>query len=252
MRVTAIMATCGRHTCSERSLRFFLDQDYEGLHDLIIYQNSEHNQTLGDFPLPDNKTITLINNNIDYRTGEKFETLGAIYNNVLTDIPADSDIVIFWDDDDIFLPQHISRGVDGLIRGYKTFGKNYLAYKPFHSYFRTSHGISLAHNTLEPSIFVNADFLKDVGFYDITSRQHLKWVEELVRRGAVYQDAAGEPTLCYNWGDHDLYTYKTSGNPDLEVAFNEYRKHSQDHGDGVIDPMSQVRVQDLYNLFNNN
>lgn len=253
MKVVALMMTCGRHSCCERSLKFFLDQDYEGFHDIIIYQNSEVFQELGDFYVPSNKTVTLINNNIDYRTGKPFTSLGAIYNNAIHDIPEDADVVIFWDDDDIFLPNHITKGVDGLRRAYiDSTGNPKFAYKPYHSYFRTSSGITLAHNTLEPSIFVNANFIKEHGFHDTTSNQHLKWVDALVRVGGVYQDPEGTPTLCYNWGDTDLVTYKTSGIPDGDASFKGYRKNSQDHGDGIVTPISDLQAQYFYNLFNLN
>ena len=81
----------------------------------MIYQNSEISQQLD--PTLQNEfgnRITLINNHIDKDTNQRFTSLGAIYNNALIHIPEDADIITFWDDDDIFLTNHLSAGVEGL------------------------------------------------------------------------------------------------------------------------------------------
>lgn len=128
MRVFAILATCGRHTCLERSVKMFLDQDYKYKH-LIIFQNSEHFQELDsgdDYSWFD---VTVINQpkNID---GKNYTSLGDIYNTAkelmnfyskagYIDFVEERDIITFWDDDDLFLPDHISKGVEGLKKGWK-------------------------------------------------------------------------------------------------------------------------------------
>jgi len=114
LKVTAIMATFGRHRCSERSLSLFLDQDYNNKH-LLCYQNSQIQQVLDS--CIDTLIVTLINNHIDNQTNLPYTSLGAIYNDAIKYIPADSDIITFWDDDDLFLEDHLSEGALGLTRG---------------------------------------------------------------------------------------------------------------------------------------
>src|SRR5688572_26512717 len=93
MKVICIMATCGRHMLTERSLRFFLDQehaddqDHFDIYHLIIYNNSP--VTLAMDPavmkgVEGYKRVELINQHLDGSTGEPYTTLGAIYNDVLT------------------------------------------------------------------------------------------------------------------------------------------------------------------------
>lgn len=228
LKVTAIMATCGRHRCAERSLSLFLDQSYENKH-LLIFQNSPINQALDN--AVDTSMVTLINNYIDYETNLPYSNLGAIYNDAVKHIPDDVDAITFWGDDDLFLEDHLKMGVLGLIRGNKT------AYKSAFSYFRNHAGVEKAQNTFEPSIFIRASYIKSVGFSTTTTDQHLKWLNPLIRNNDIFIDPEGESTLIYNWGD-SFETYKTSANFANDDHFNEYRRHSADHGNGIISPIS--------------
>lgn len=253
MHVLAIMATCGRHKLCERSLRFFLDQDYTGEHTLLIFNNSHIEQHGGPIlkeDLPDNKHLLLVNKCIDSETGEKYTNLGAIYRDALKELDnlPPIDVIIHWDDDDIFLPNHITEGVKGLETALNIEDKNYFAYKPAKSYYRHPNGIELMSNTLEPSIFVVTDHIKKHGYSLTTTDQHLQWVNPLVYGEHIWVDGHGIPTLIYNWGDTEIPTFKTSGNATHPENFNNYRSFSKDHGDGMIIPWKKEDVQDYYNL----
>ncbi len=239
MKVCAITATAGRHKCMERSLRFFLDQDYAHCVQLI-YQNSAFEQRLNINV--DKSKVILVNQNIDKETHHAYKTLGGIYRDAIKRIPSDTDVVVFWDDDDIFLPNHITEGVKGMLRG----GKK--AYKPSRSYYRGSEGVNLVSNTLEPSIFVRFDHIKEHGFHETTSDQHLKWVDALISENELFCDDEGVPTLCYNWGDN-FPTFKTSGDPNNPLNFSNYHQHSKDHGDGILTPISRAEADKYYSLF---
>lgn len=273
MTVTAIMATCGRHHLAERSLRFFLDQ----LHDpdketkdifyLLIYNNSdvelEINPSLleGDYGY---KGVKLVDQHISTRTGESYNNLGDIYNDALKHIPDDTDIVVHWDDDDIFLPNHLYEGVRGMRKAKslefnvllhnqttkeeKMVEVNYKAYKPSKSYYRHPRGIELMSNTLEPSIFVDFSHLLEYGYSHSTTDQHLQWVNPLVYGKNIFVDDNGKPTLIYNWGDTDIPTFKTSGNAGHPNNFSNYRNFSKDHGDRILTPWPKAEVQKYYDL----
>lgn len=240
MNVYCITATSGRHTLLERSVGCFVAQDYPGEHTLLIYNNSNTPLELSHTEMPPNKHIELINNNLDYKTGKEYETLGAIYTDALSNVPDSCEVVVFADDDDSYLPNHLSKGVEGLIRG----GKD--AYKPQYSWYKHSGGIELMNNTLEPSIFIKASFLREHGFRDTTSDQHLAWVLPLVNEGRIYVDGEGEPTLVYDWYN-EVACFKTSGNPHNPVNFFAYREFSQDHGDKVVTPLEREKLERYFN-----
>lgn len=248
MKVTAIMATCGRHKLAERSIRFFLDQDYTGMHELLIYNNSSVPQSLSNFPTGfPGKLITLVNQSTANRTNQPYQNLGDIYNDALRYVSPDTEVIIHWDDDDIFLPNHITEGIKGLRRAID-FGK--IAYKPAESYYRHPGGVQLMNNTLEPSIFVAAHHIKTYGYSETTTDQHLQWVNPLVYEQKIFVDATGVPTLIYNWGDVEIPTFKTSGNAGHPNNFKNYRDFSRDHGDQVLNPWSKEDVQKYYELVN--
>lgn len=242
MRVWAIMATCGRHTLAERSLAMFIQQDYKGFSNLLIYNNSPEELDLASIPTGENQSIKLVNNHIDCETGERYNSLGAIYRDAIEHVPEDAEAIIHWDDDDLFLPNHITEGVKGLKRGQKD------AYKPAKSYYRHPGGVELMSNTLEPSIFTKAAHIRKHGYSLTTSDQHLQWVNPLVYEGRIYVDDNGPATLIYNWGDNNIPTFKTSGNAGSPRNFDNYRTFSRDHGDGILTPWRKEDLEQYYNL----
>lgn len=249
MNVIAITATCGRHYCVERTVRMFLEQDYDGDHTLLIYNNSDIPQSIDvlphEFHNRKNKAIYLINkSNLANAKDKRYTNLGDIYMDALS-IAIEFgpfDVITFMDDDDIFLPNHISEGVKGLKRAHDQ-GKT--AYKPIKSYFRHAGGVDLMSNTLEPSIFVDFQHIVKYGFSPTTTDQHLQWVNPLVYNNQILVDDLGKPTLIYNWGD-DFPTFKTSGDAGNINNFNNYRRYSQDHGDRIIKPCKLEDIEKIY------
>lgn len=229
MKVCLITATKNRHKQLERVVRFSLDQTYNNwVH--LIYNNADNIQVLDD-SLPKDKFI-LINNYICTKTKSPYKTLGDIYNDILQYIPDDVDIINFMDDDDVFLQNHVEEGVKGLQRG------KLLAYKPKRSWFRFGKQITLAENTLEPSIFVTKDHILKYGFSSETTAQHLQWVNPLVYEKKIYVDPDGPPTYICDWSQ-EIPTFKTSGNPNNPDNFMNYSNASQDKGDGIITPCNE-------------
>lgn len=233
------MATAGRHELCERSLSLFLNQDYPEAK-LLIFQNSDVPQILD--PTVDKNKVILINQYIDSKTNEPYTNLGAIYNDALKYVPDDTDLITHWDDDDLFLPDHISKGVEGYIGATLRSNRPYKAYKPERSYFRHANGIDLTGNTLEPSIFVEANHIREYEYSLTTTEQHLQWYHAL--GNDLYVDPNGKPTLIYNWGD-SIPTFKTSGDFGNPNNFNNYRTFSQRHGDGIITPHDVSEYYDL-------
>ena len=229
LKVCLITATKGRHKQLERVVRFSLEQTYDNwVH--LIYNNSPVELQLDDI-LPADKYI-LINNHKDLITKQDYKTLGDIYRDIMTFLPDDIDVINFMDDDDVFLPNHVEEGVKGLIRGKKK------AYKPKKSWYRHGRKNELVENTLEPSIFVYADHIREFGFSSETTAQHLQWVNPLVYHKEIFVDPEGKPTYICDWSQQ-IPTFKTSGDPHNPSNFDNYTSNSQDHGDNIISPCSK-------------
>ena len=238
--VIAICATKNRHTHLEKLVRCFLDQDYEGSHTLLIYNNAFESQELGKIDLPSNKKIILINNCMDLKTGMAYTNLGSVYRDALEFLTEDYDIATHMDDDDVYLPNHISEGVKGM-------SFDYLAYKPATSYYLDSTGLTEQSNVLEPSIFVNFKYLKDAGYFETNVNLHHKWLKDLLETNKILVAKDGLPTFIYDWSGI-IPVWKTSGDPDNPENFNNYTKNSKDWGDRIITPVDKSITKYYLNL----
>ncbi len=251
MKVLAITATAGRHVLCERVVGMFLQQDYENKH-LLIWQNSPTPQKLDkDYP-----NITLVNNYLNRKTGQRYQTLGEIYNDVLDYIflnvdTLNCDLIYHQDDDDMFLSNHISKGVEGFERGELVLPNLCKAYKPEQSFYGHSGGVVRTGNNMEPSIFVHANHLFAKGYADESVAHHLKWLNPLLENQEIFIDKDGEPTMVYDWsGTHAAF--KTSGDPSNPNNFNNYHHYSTQHGDGVITPWTREQIEeDIKKTFKN-
>lgn len=252
--ILSICATSGRHQLLERLVACFIAQDYEGEHTLLIFNNSDVSLELGDMGIiPGNKHIELVNNHKDSRTKEDYDNLGAIYMDALLEISSDVEVITHGDDDDLYLPDHFTEGAKGYLKAKEIVNYidnepvgNKCAYKPQFSWFRHALGIEKMSNNLEPSIFIEASYLKSKGYKLTTTDQHYGWYEPLLTENKLFVDKEGVPTLIYNWGDVNIPTFKTSGNAGDPNNFMNYRIFSQDHGDRVITPLSRVELDTYY------
>jgi hypothetical protein len=246
MQVGLIACTYKRHSCSERMLRWYLDQTYTERSTLLIYNNSEIKESIPEqvlASLPENKKIILINNNIDRETGRIYTNTGAIFRDALSFLP-ECDVVTHFDVDDIFLPTHISEGVKGMIKA-MALGKK--AYKPYFSWYLDSLGVTQVHNTLEPSFFILYSYLKEKG-YKLTSVDYNQgWEDPLRDNDDVLIDRKGVPTFIYDWSGK-TGVHKLSGGNNDQKNFDNHRVYSGDVGDGVIFPISEEAAQKYYSL----
>jgi len=282
--VAALCCTHGRYTCLQRSIRMFLDQDYEGnslmfiansgtplfgweggyvIFDVSKQESKESEECLflteierqyqdghlvskskpKEYP---NKRIVIWNmpENCYSSVGEKYNlALNYMLTQMSNNWRDKIDIVTSWDDDDIFLPNHLSSGVLGMETAR---AKDCLAYKPRKSYYRYRDGeevkVSLVENTLEPSIFVDVNYLKDTGYANVSIKYHQQWLDPLIAQNKIFVDNSGTPTLVYNWGDN-LPIYKMSGRGiDNQMNFELHKKNQLDFGTSVIKPIPSAQV----------
>jgi len=245
MNVTLVTCFYGRHEKVERIIRCFLDQTYTGTTTLLLFNNSEKKEVLDNIETPPNKRIIVVNNHIDLYDNLPYKNVGDIFRDAIKFISWDCDVVTFFDSDDIFLPRHVEAGVDGMK---KALSKEQKAYKPYYSYFLYGDKITKEHNNLEPSIFIDVDFVRRKGFHKTSASYHNGWLNALKEENLMFIDKEGESTLIYDWGTgHN--TFKISGaGDDTEVNFKNHRKHETDFGDGVLSPAKQELVEKYYKM----
>lgn len=253
MKVGWIMATRDRHLCVERVLKCFIDQDYEGDHFLLIYNNSPTFFEVECMKLPKNKKIITVWQPYDSTTQKAYQNVGYIYNDLIRQIPRFSelagytpDIITWTEDDDLYLPNHTTEGVEGIKRALSE-GKK--AYKPYNSWFRTPYKVELTHNVFEPSIFISTNYISTAQFRNTSMDYHFGWLQPLIDSDGILVDKKGKSTLIYDWSG-EIPVYKLSGNGSNELSnYEAYKSFSKAHKE-VLQPISDEKAQYYYNLVN--
>ncbi len=244
--MTVCFITCfyGRAEKVERIIRYYLDQTSLEPSYLLLYNNGPNEQKLDDFHIPGHKHILLINNHLDLETGKEYKSTGDIFRDALTFAPDDTKVVNFTDSDDTFLQNHLSEGILGMERAYSN---GQLSYKPYYSYFIYGNKVSLEHNNLEPSIFVDFEYIKKEGFDKTSASYHNPWLLKLRREDMMLQDKDGVSTFLYDWGSgHNTYKISGSGD-DGETNLIAHRTYERDFGSGTLSPAQNYIVEKEYN-----
>lgn len=239
MKVSCIMNTYRRFTCVNRSIKFFLNQDADIEKELIIYNtDTEYPMELDDSLL--NKNITVINNNTDSLTNQPYTNIGSIRRDSLQ--YANGTHYICWDDDDIFLPWHIRQCVDGF-----NDHPDIWSWKPFTSMFwKGNKELELAWNSMEASILIDLEKLKEVGFDNHQGGgEHLHWMFEFNKAKKFYVEKESVPSYCFNWSDQgEMRGHKQSGTIDRQDNFEYHKANTKDYAKSKL--TGNTDVSDIY------
>jgi hypothetical protein len=245
MHICLVCCFYGRHKKVERILRCFINQDYKEELTLLLYNNSTVDQHLSNMLLPENKYIILINNHLDHKTGKEYTNTGDVFRDAMTYVPKTVGVVNFFDSDDVFLPSHASEGARRMKRAYDL---DRLAYKPYFSYYiHDDYQIEKNHNTMEPSYFVDKEYVIREGFNQVACSYHQKWLNKLNDLDLLYMPLWGLPTFLYCW-ETGSNTHKISGLGDNANNFAAHRKWEQDNGDKILTPSNPEEVGKYYQL----
>lgn len=231
-----LTCTYGRYKCLQRNLRCYLDQDFTGPSVMFICNSGEPLKLPDGFQLPPGKEVYIDNCKL-----MNFTSVGEKYKHALSlalRLYPDAKIVTSADDDDIFLPNHLTEGYKGYTQAVE---QNRQAYKPKFSYFRYRDSLGyvkhkLQQNVFEPSIFVSVISLLRYGYAPVSIRYHQQWLDPLVEADKIWVAPHGTPTLIYNWGDNwDIYKLSGAGQ-DTSENFVAHASVSTDMGNGILVP----------------
>jgi len=231
-KISCVMCTYGRFNMVERSLSFFLDQDYPNK-ELIIF-NTAQTPLILDESL-NNKNIVIINNSNSYETNLPYTNIGDIRRDALTH--ATGNVYSCWDDDDFFMPYHLSQSNDYLL------STNKKAWKPKYSWWSTNGGKTFEKmgNNMEASVLV---YIDQVFFLKKTGDEHLGWFKKLMDENQLDEsiDVAPFESYCYVWGD-ELAMHKQSGDITNPNNFENHKTQSTDFGNA---PLKYIDVSKHY------
>tara|TARA_Y100000310_G_C20574046_1_gene759564 strand:- start:293 stop:1093 length:801 start_codon:yes stop_codon:yes gene_type:complete len=223
-KISAVMCTYGRFQTVRQSATFWKYQDYDNK-ELIIFNTSPIPIELDDSLLE--YDIRVVNQQTETDTVEPFSSLGKIREDALE--YATGDIYICWDDDDMFLPWHMSQGVEKLLECGDP------AWMPGQSYWSCDGGETFEHaqNAMEAAVLVDIDELKKYGFSHESGAEHLPWRRGMQNDGKLDEQVMVTPyeSYAYVWGSADA-PHKTSGNINQPNNFEHHKAGSTDFGEG--------------------
>lgn len=240
-KVSFICTTYRRFTCVERIISQYYSQTYTNKELIIFNTDVEYPYSLGF----DDDSIIIINNNTDYQTGEPYKNRGQICRDAVTH--ATGDYFMLADDDDIYLPWHIEQAVDGIVSN----GMD--AWKPERSFFANAEGIHLVKNTLEASVIVKMNRIREIGFRsDLTGYEGLSWYTKLRDERQLDENNPNYvPSYCFNWSDPaEIAGHKQSGDINNPDNFENHKVASVDYASRPLQLNTQVtEYEKYYNYF---
>lgn len=239
MKVSCVCCTYGRFGYLKRSIAFWLNQDYCNK-ELIIFNTAPMPLVL-DASIAD-LGIRIVNQVTQTKSAKPYMSLGMVRRDALA--VATGDVYVCWDDDDLFLPWHVSQGMEHLTR----CGRG--AWMPAQSYYSMNGGetYELGRNNFEASVLVKMEFLKKYGF-DADGRsgsEHRPWRRGMVRDRQLSEGDEVTPfeSYAYVWGEPG---HKISGTIDKPGNFEHHKTRSTDFGEGsCLTPESSDRVDWFY------
>ena len=239
-KVSFVCTTYRRFTCVERVVAQYHAQTYPNKELIIFNTDEEHPYELGF----KDDSIIIVNNNINYQTASDYENRGQICRDAVTH--ATGDYFMLADDDDIYLPWHIQQAVDGIEENAKD------AWKPQKSLFSTPEKVELCQNTLEASIIVKMNRIREIGFRsDITGYEGLSWYTKLRdERQLDEYNTKYVPSYCFNWSDpHEVAGHKQSGDINNPKNFENHKEASTDYAKRPLQKLTKAELDSVYKKY---
>jgi glycosyltransferase involved in cell wall biosynthesis len=240
--ISFVCTTYRRATCVERVIEQFIQQTYPEKELIIFNTDVEHPIELAEELK--NLPITLINNDLDYLTQKPYTNRGAICRDAVTH--ATGEYFMLADDDDVYLPWHLEQAVDSIQRT----GKD--AWKPQKSIFATGDRVEFTQNTLEASVIVKMDRIREIGFRtDMTGYEGLSWYTKLRDEGQLNEhDQQYVPSYCFNWSDPgEISGHKQSGDINNPNNFENHKIRSLDFAKGPLNRYGQEEIFEFYSKY---
>jgi uncharacterized membrane protein len=123
------------------------------------------------------------------------------------------------------------------------------AWKPEKSLFATREEIKLVQNTLEASVIVKMNRIREIGFRsDITGYEGLSWYTKLRDEGQLDENNKKYvPSYCFNWSDPtEIAGHKQSGDIDNPNNFDIHKEQSKDVAKYKLTPISREELDKEY------
>lgn len=243
LKIVCLCPTYGRPHLARNALACFAAQDYPVTHRKILVMD-DGNQFITRYGHLDGCYVQT-------RT-VKFHSLTAKYNHMLKHVAErwpDTDVIAIWDDDDIYLPWHLSSLANVLMEK-----PEYHAAKPSYilSLYQTRHPFpESAAGRFHGSIAVRFSHLQKIGGYPETRR--VDFDQQQLRRCAPFANSyepSQPPSYIYRW--QSTGAWHASGASTGPDDVDWYNKAPIDKSVFCVSPTPQfdLETERIYKSFN--
>lgn len=233
--ISAVMVTYGRYTVVQRAVAMFLSQTCQDAELIILHTDPDQPLCLA----PPEERVRIINNPLDYLTGQPYTNTGAIRRDALTH--ATGRFYVCYDDDDIYLPWYLQQALDGITNSDK------VAWKPQKSLYRHAGGIELVQNTMEASVISDLETVRRIGFNLHSGKEGLSWYIALRDRKELNENNLDyAPSYCFNWADGVIAPHKQSAFIDHPDNFSNHILKNRDRPNGRSLQPRDLNLEDTY------
>jgi len=236
-KVSFVCTTYRRFHCVRRILAQFNAQTYPNKELIIFNTDIEYPYIMDEIP----SNVKIINNGNNYNDNRAYNNRGDICRDAVSHCTGD--YFMLADDDDIYLPWHIQQAVEGIEEIEED------AWKPKRSLFATSNRIEFAQNTMEASIIVKMNRIREIGFRsDMTGYEGLSWYTVLRDEKQLNEHNENYvPSYCFNWSDpSEVAGHKQSGDIDNPNNFDNHKEASTDFASLPLTPLNYMELWNVY------
>lgn len=207
LTVTCLLATHGRYQRLRDSLACFLSQTYP--HRRLLILNQHPVPVVCDIP-----GVTVLNEDHPTLRDVRFRQIAV----------SDSDLLAQWDDDDLYLPDHLATAVEMI--------GDFDAWKPEQSWFRAGDEHHLVSNVMEAAWVYRRSVAATYAISDAPEHDEHPLFHCLPLERLTQSPLGVQTTFMASWGDGGFHLSGSFGAASKTVRTAAWRAANQDHGSG--------------------
>jgi glycosyltransferase involved in cell wall biosynthesis len=239
--ILMLTPTYKRPDCLRNLLACFLAQDYEHKH-LLVYDDANQFDEL----LSKNVTVSVNKKYREQNLPTKFNTMVLFANKVLG---LEFDIIAIGEDDDVYLPWHLS----AIAAAYERGGEYFISSEIWSTYNEQKKGAHLEQSggRFHASTAFTTNLFDKVGGYPITDELNFdqQMRARMLNGGGVVEDylmqcSGMKPSYTYRWGNRE-YHGSAAGDSGYRKLWDDLAKLPTPH-QGKLIPQFDKETKNLY------
>lgn len=239
--VTCVCPTYKRPQLLQNALACFLAQEYERKHLIILDDAGQFGEQSGD-------------NWVLHTAQSRFHTLPAKYNALAELVSPDTEIIAVWEDDDVYLPHHLTALVDAHLCSVASGGAEYYVPKKIFSNYGCTRGETVEESAIgrfhgawgfSKRLFDAVGGYPDTGQLNFDQQLGVRLsTADFAGGGVKHYDDNRSPSYIYRWGN-GVYHGSQCGEDGFRELWDELGRKEAPYI-GELSPLLDSETELLY------